>query len=366
MSVSVSNRILYCVVGVLCSVMCSVMLPAQDRDEREKRRTAQRWVSFLELPERRREASRGLMKMGAKITVPVLTRKLTDPRVDVVCRCVHLLTMFGERAAPALPQLEALAKSKDTILAHAGRWGIHRIKPTGITIAVNTNKDKIFEIDASGKLTLDLDVNDQIWDAELLANGNFLVCKVQKGEVVEMDRSRKVVWKFAHDFRPTDADRLPNGNTLICGGNKKKVLEVDPKGKIVWQWETKWPNDADRLPSGNTIVSDFQAKRLVEVDPSGKIVWEVKTPGTIDVERLLNGNTLTVFGSSAKSAAELDVEGNTVREWAPIKTPKAALRLFNGHMLIGGLGGIVELDTKDKVVWKAPPSVTGIYVVHRY
>jgi len=275
------------------------------------------------------------------------------------------LSLFAAGAAPALPALETLSRSKDKTLAHAGRWGIHRIKPSGITIAVNTDKDKIFVIDASGKLTLDLAVNDQIWD-ELLANGNFLVCMVAKGEVVEMDWNGKVVWKFAHDFRPIDADRLPNGNTLICGGKKKMVLEINPGGKIVWQWESKWPNDADRMPSGNTIVSDFQAKRLVEVDPDGKIVWEVKTTGTIDVERLLNGNTLTVFGSPTKMAAELDVLGNKVREWSQIKTPKAALRLFNGHMLIGGAEGIVELDTKDRVVWKAPPSVTGIHVVHRY
>jgi outer membrane protein assembly factor BamB len=336
---------------------------AQGDKDRLARREAQRLVTFLEIPERKREAARGLLRLG-KDAVPALTRAINHPRSEVVCSCVQILRMLGHHSRSALPSLEKLAKDKDVVRAHAGRWGVAGVRDLGITQVTEINKDRIVEFDAKGKQIREIVVGEQIYDADRLANGNYLVCLLKQGKVVEIDAKGKIVWETTECKNPLDADRLPNGHTIIAGGKKKRVVEVDRDGKFVWEWKgTNWPNDADRLPSGNTLVVDSPARKIFEVDPAGKVVWSHDTGGgVIDAERLANGNTLFVR-SSGKGVVEVDPKGKVVWEYTRDK-PHSAMRASDGSTVIAG-NDVVLLDEKGKEVWRQT-GLGQIKAVHRY
>lgn len=55
---------------------------------------------------------------------------------------------------------------------------------------------------------------------------------------------------------PTDADILSNGNILICDAGNKRLIEVNRSGKIVWSFHRPLEElkDADRLPNGRTLA----------------------------------------------------------------------------------------------------------------
>jgi hypothetical protein len=81
-------------------------------------------------------------------------------------------------------------------------------------------------------------------DAQLLPNGNILVCAfLTPGRVVEMTRSGRIVWSFGASSgrnrldRPSLAIRLPNGLIAVNDDWRHRVLLIDPKKhRIVWQY----------------------------------------------------------------------------------------------------------------------------------
>lgn len=348
---------------IAVALLASLSAVAQKNPEKIARKKAQRFVTFLEIPGKKRDATQGLLDLG-KHAVPALTRALNDPRPEVVTTCVHLLSLLGSHARAALPALERLAKDKDPIRAHAGRWGVAGVRDLGVTQIADINKDRILEFDSKGKQIREVIVGEQIYDADRLPNGNYLVCLLRKGKVVEIDAKGKTVWETTECANPLDADRMPNGHTIIAGGKKKRVVEVDREGKLVWEWKgTNWPNDADRLPSGNTLVVDSPAQKIFEVDLKGKVVWSHATGGgVIDAERLPNGNTLFVR-SSGKGVVEVNPKGKIVWEHTKEKAHSAS-RSIDGSTVIAG-SAVVVLDAKGKELWRA----TGLgqaKAVHRY
>lgn len=337
------------ILGLALGSLAPAPLSAQFGDRDTLKKKVQRLVTFLELPSRRRAAVEGLLRIGSP-SVPALTRALSDPRPEVVFRCLHLLRQLGSSAKAALPRLMKMSKGEDPRLAEAARWAMLGIKPTGSFLTVDIGKHCVREIDPDGTVRVVYD-SKGVYDAQRLPNGNLLVAYVF-GRVDEIDKDEKVIWKHVGMKAAISVERLVDGNTLISTGKGKQVIEVDPKGKVVWKFASKWPNHADRLPSGNTLVSDYQERKLVEVDPAGKVVWEVKTPaGTIDAERLNNGNTLMVLNDN-KLVVEVDPTGKTLREFKQHTVPKCAIRLPDGNTVISGKGGLLNVDPAGKKVWE--------------
>ena len=75
-----------------------------------------------------------------------------------------------------------------------------------------------------------------------------------------------------------DADLLPNGNFLICDAAASRILELKPSGEKVWQYdkELKQPRDALRLPNDITVISDFDNHRLLYIRPDGAVAREIR------------------------------------------------------------------------------------------
>lgn len=325
--------------------------PKKQDDEAQKQ--AHRWVTFLEIDNRRAEAANALLKMGAK-AVQTLVQALDNPRPMVAQTVAHILRVLGSQAASAKERLTALSNSDDKQLAYLARYALFGIQPAGITLVADHAHHRVLELDKTGKVVRTLTGFEGPWDAERLPNGNYLICALRDKKVVEMTAKGKVVWSFAKLKWPHKAQRLPNGNTLIAdldGG----VLEVNRAGKTVWKYnQGGFYRDAERLVNGNTLIVDFRAKRVIEVTPKGEIVWEHKHDPVkvMDADRLPNGNTLIALSSSNK-VIEVTPKGKVVWELKGLSNPLDADRLANGHTLVAQQNEVAEYDAKGKKIWDA-------------
>ena len=154
-------------------------------------------------------------------------------------------------------------------------------------------KPRILEVDAKGKIVIEVAINAQTKDIHLqtrmtrkLANGNYLVPQLLDKVVREYDAKGKVVWEAKTPNMPFTAIRLPDGNTLIGCTHGNLVIEIDPKGKEIWRVSNddlpgKPLSDCcgvQRLDNGNTVMTSYNAGpkkvKLTEVTRDKKIVWQ--------------------------------------------------------------------------------------------
>jgi DNA-binding beta-propeller fold protein YncE len=99
-----------------------------------------------------------------------------------------------------------------------------------------SNCNHIVELDAAGKEVQSVSVeNSGSWaSVELLPNGNFLVALYNARKVIELDRTGTVTWQCDVES-PGHATRLRNGNTLVASIEGRRVAEFDRAGKEVWR-----------------------------------------------------------------------------------------------------------------------------------
>ncbi len=188
---------------------------------------------------------------------------------------------------------------------------------------------------------------------------SYLCSDIGTKTLLIMSADGKVEWEYPVEIC-TDAWMLKNGNILFTFGGveTRGVREVTPDKKIVWEYTTaEEVFGCQRLKNGNTLVAECTAKRLIEVNPKGKIVKTIpiesaSAPHMVmrHARKLKNGNYLVSFLAD-KAVREYDPSGKKIRE---IKVPDmafSAVRLRNGNTVIGYIGGVIEVDPKDEVVW---------------
>ncbi len=181
------------------------------------------------------------------------------------------------------------------------------------------------------------------------------------GRVLLLDRTGAVLWQ--HKGRNcSDIWMLPNGNVLHADNN---VTEINPKtNEVVWSHRPEQQKGGgtfacQRLANGNTMVGENSAGRIVEVDRDGNIVFELKLPlmqpGSHNnlrmVRKLKNGNYL-VCHKGKSLVREYTPSGAVVFEVKVSDIPFSAVRLENGHTVVGHINNITEFDTAGKQVWQ--------------
>lgn len=184
----------------------------------------------------------------------------------------------------------------------------------------------------------------------------------------------EIEWEYPARY-VQDVWKLPNGNILFCHYTGAKEVTIKDK-KVVWEY--KAPADqrvevhsCQPLPNGNVLICECGTSRLVEIDREGKVAKEIKlvtkTKGVhhqFRMARKTARGTYIVAFSGEGAVKELDGDGKVIRtidlNALGVKSAvlHGALRLKNGNTLIttGGTGTIVEVDPKDKIVWKFTPA----------
>jgi hypothetical protein len=186
----------------------------------------------------------------------------------------------------------------------------------------------------------------------------FLCSDIGAKCVFRISATGEIEWEYPAD-QCTDAWMLDNGNILMSfTGEKRGAREVSPDKRVVWEYNTQsevW--GCQRLPNGNTLVAECTAKRLVEVDAKGEIVKSVPVEsggkthmGMRHARQLANGNYLASLLDD-KVVREYDASGQLIRAIEVPDMAFSAIRMENGNTVIGYRGGVIEVDSKDKVVW---------------
>jgi hypothetical protein len=186
----------------------------------------------------------------------------------------------------------------------------------------------------------------------------YLCSAIGAKRVFIMSEAGEIEWEYPAE-PCTDAWQLDNGNILMSfTGKERGAREVTPDKKVAWEYITSsevW--SCQRLPNGNTLVAESSARRLVEVDRKGKVVKTVpiKSAGNSHMgmrhaRQLPNGNYLIGLLTD-KAVHEYDSSGKKIREIEVPDMGFSMVRLDNGNTLIGYKRGVIEVDSKDNVVW---------------
>jgi len=161
----------------------------------------------------------------------------------------------------------------------------------GNTMIAESGRDRIILVNRAGEIVsqtpLGKDGRGKTRQAEVLENGNYLVCAEGPGTVTEYNTKGDIVWEYRIGTRVYGAIRLKNGNTLIGSGSGNSVVEVSPEKKVVWQVQgtvpdtkitLKWTACLKELPDGQVIVDNCHAgpdsPQLFQLSRDRKVVWE--------------------------------------------------------------------------------------------
>ncbi len=110
-------------------------------------------------------------------------------------------------------------------------------------------------------------------DADVLPNGNLLVCDASAGAVIEITQNRVEVWRYDKDLlQPLDALRLSNGHTLITDFDHHRILDINPKGECIKAYTgLNHPRKLTLRPNGAVLFTDSDNQSLKQITPEGGI-----------------------------------------------------------------------------------------------
>jgi hypothetical protein len=186
------------------------------------------------------------------------------------------------------------------------------------------------------------------------------------GWILRFDAAGNVAWKYATPMS-RDLRVLPNGNLLFPynenydsgkDDNLSGVREIDPSGHLVFHFQTTGQVfSCDRAADGLTLVGAASQGKILFVDAAGTVVRTVTVvnkPGHACMRhvRALAGGNCLVAEESANAVREYDTAGRMIRE---IKVPFpafAAARLANGHTVVSGRTGMVDVDANGSTGWQ--------------
>jgi hypothetical protein len=182
--------------------------------------------------------------------------------------------------------------------------------------------------------------------------------------LLEVDGDGKVTWEHRPPSITVIFNRLPNGHVVYgYGGKPTGVQEVDRDHHVVWNYVSKCPQvlGCERLANGNTLVAEQGPCQVVEVDPMGNVVHIVplttsEKPYHLqvrNVHQLANGNILAAHEGEG-AVREVDRSGKIVWEYKGVANVGDALRLPDGHTLIGAgtQKRAIEVTPDGKIVWE--------------
>ncbi len=187
-----------------------------------------------------------------------------------------------------------------------------------------------------------------------------------------MDSTGQILWQYKGG-NVHDCWMLPNGHVLVADG---MVREINPKtNKVVFHYEPQVTKGGgaytcQRLDNGLTLIGENSTGRILEVDKNGHIQFELKvkpyTPGSHHnmrmARKLKNGNYL-VCHSGEHRVREYTAKGDIVFDVAVSNLAFSAVRLKNGHTLVGQIDHITEFDAQGNTVWQfSNKQFEGLYI----
>ncbi|MBN2326017.1 MAG: glycosyltransferase family 39 protein [Candidatus Omnitrophica bacterium] len=208
------------------------------------------------------------------------------------CAAVFLLLLLPCAQAAPSPYLAGEFPAASGIVLLNAQWRIQAFFPTpGVPsdLAILPNQTQFAVVTQQGEFVIYSGEGGQVYravfeplddvDSPLDGSNRFLLTSREGKRVFFFDTASMEQQDISYTFEgPTDADVLPNGNLLVCDSSAGRIVEITQSGRLVWSYDhdLKQPADAVRLSSGETLISDFDNHRLLVVTPAGAVSAELR------------------------------------------------------------------------------------------
>jgi DNA-binding beta-propeller fold protein YncE len=328
----------------------------------------------------------GLIFTNVQLT-PSNTLLVADPIWHVaveIDRAGNIVWQFGETKHPSR-DIDHLSSPSS----------IRRTEDRRYVIA-DTRNHRVLLLDAEGAgcqmVHHDGTFRDPLY-ADLLDNGNCLVCDTGNKRVIELDPQGYIVWDFGAPVvsrrllsYPRSVDVSGSGGYLIADTAQDRIIELMDEHvremPFNGQPELFWPRCARMLPSGSLLIADARNQRVVEVSTDGDVLNQlthIDLDGRRELEdphdvRMLEDGRLLIVDSSQDLVVITDWSGRVFltvggKGAGVLKDPHSAQRLKDGGIIItdSGHSRIVVTDATGAVVHEFDCIMDGAaqYRLHR-
>lgn len=189
-------------------------------------------------------------------------------------------------------------------------------------------------------------------------SGNILATGSRR--VILMNPQGKVLWQHK-GANVSDCWMLKNGHVLF---SDNQVTEVDPEsGKVIFSYQPTIKKGGgvfgcQPLPNGRILVAENSTGKILELTRDGKVAFELQLPlykpgnhHNLRMARKLDNGNYLVCHSGNHLVREYTPDGSVVFEVKVNNIAFSAIRLNNGHTLVGHINQITEFNQQGKVVW---------------
>jgi hypothetical protein len=247
------------------------------------------------------------------------------------------------------------------------------------------NWDKIAIVDKKSKAvewTHQLQKGDDCNDLEITKAGNILYA--YKGGARLITRGQEVIWDFKVEKGQElyTATELPSGEYLlaVCA-LRSRIITLNSRGEKLKEqnFDTGMANVHGQfrqiLPTANNsyIIPLMGKGEVIELTQSGEVIHRVKVGGNPFSAKIMGDGNWIVACGDAHRFVIVDPVKQIVRDSVSLSENARASLLFvaephcykNGNVMIANWGGhskdktqpqLVELDSKNQVVWMLEPS----------
>ena len=284
-------------------------------------------------------------------------------------RDANIVWQFGETKHPS------------RAIDHLSSPSSIRRKQDGRMVIADTRNHRVLVLDAAGTdsrmVHHDGTFRDPMY-ADLLDNGNCLVCDTGNKRVIELDPQGYIVWNYGTPVvsrrllsYPRSVDVNGSGGYLIADTAHDRIIDLvdEHVSEMPFKGEPGlfWPRCARMLPSGSLLIADARNQRVVEVSADGEILnqlthialdghEELQDPHDV---RMLDDGRLLITDSSQDLVVITDWSGNVFmavggNDAGVLQDPHSAQALEDGGIIITDTSHnrIVVTDANGVVVHK--------------
>lgn len=199
------------------------------------------------------------------------------------------------------------------------------------------------------------------------AETKFLMTSHNPDGIHRINGSGEVTWTFSEIRHPQDFDVDAAGNIFCSEIPGAKMLS--PEGKLLWRYDVPEGCQnpvAQFLGEGRFLVGNEGPGKLLEIDSAGNTLKEIQLSpkdnrkhGQFRFCRKTPQGTYLAPMTADGVVHEVSSDGSIVRDFGKFTQPVCAVRLGNGHTLIGSLRRLDDFDENGKLVWSFNPVVDG-------
>jgi hypothetical protein len=304
--------------------------------------------------------------------------QLTDSDTVLIADPIRHVAMEIDRMGNVVWQFGETKHPASTIDHLSSPFSIRYLED-GRRVIADTRNHRILLIDIDGSgceiMPHDGTLRDPRY-ADVLDNGNCLICDTGNARIIELDEQGYIVWHYGTSVvsrrllsYPRSVEVTGSGGYLIADTAHDRIIEI-----IDGQIREKpfhdepglfWPRCVRMLPSGSLLIADARNSRIVEVSAEGHVLKELSHIDLNGSQALHDPHDVRMLPDDRLLVTESHQDMVVVVDWSgcvyqvvggtgsvSLKDPHSAQRLEDGSIVIADTGHhrIVVVDSHGKEV----------------